>query len=89
MGAFLLRTMAALLLLQHGTIAFILSGLTAVAYFDAHAPQGFFPILNGGELAALYVFVFLLLAAVAGGPWSADGLLRKDEAEREPAAARV
>ena len=41
--------------------AFIMSGLCAVAYFYAHAPRGFFPILNGGELAALYAFVFLPL----------------------------
>jgi putative oxidoreductase len=52
--------------------AFILSGMTAVAYFYAHAPQGFFPILNGGELAVLYCFVFLYLAAAGPGPWSVD-----------------
>lgn len=52
--------------------AFILSGMTAVAYFYAHAPRGFFPILNGGELAVLYCFVFLYLSAAGGGPWSLD-----------------
>lgn len=52
--------------------AFILSGLTAAAYFIAHAPQGFFPLLNGGELAALYCFAFLYLAAAGPGPWSVD-----------------
>lgn len=52
--------------------AFILSGMTAVAYFYAHAPRGFFPLLNGGELAVLYCFVFLYLAAAGGGPWSVD-----------------
>ena len=52
--------------------AFVVSGMLAVAYFSAHAPQGFFPILNGGELAALYCFVFLYLAAAGGGPWSVD-----------------
>lgn len=52
--------------------AFIASGLTAAAYFIAHAPQGFFPLLNGGELAALYSFVFLYLAAAGPGPWSID-----------------
>ncbi len=56
--------------------AFILSGMTAVAYFYAHAPRGFFPILNGGELAALYAFVFLYLAAAGGGPWSVDAAMR-------------
>jgi putative oxidoreductase len=53
-------------------VAFILSGMCAVAYFYAHAPRGFFPILNGGELAALYSFVFLYLAAAGGGAWSVD-----------------
>jgi putative oxidoreductase len=52
--------------------AFILSGLCAVAYFYAHAPGSFFPLVNRGELAALYSFVFLYLAAAGGGPWSVD-----------------
>jgi putative oxidoreductase len=52
--------------------AFILSGMCAVAYFYAHAPHGFFPILNGGEPAVLYCFVLLYLAAAGGGAWSAD-----------------
>ncbi|MGK9231301.1 DoxX family protein [Inquilinus limosus] len=55
-------------------VAFILSGEMAVAYFMAHAPQSFFPILNNGELAALYSFVFLYLAAAGGGPWSVDAV---------------
>ena len=59
--------------------AFLLSGMTAVAYFYAHAPRGFFPILNAGELAALYCFVFLYLAAAGGGPWSVDRLLGRRE----------
>jgi putative oxidoreductase len=53
-------------------VAFILSGLCAVAYFWAHAPRGFFPILNGGGLAALYSFVFLYLAAAGAGAFSLD-----------------
>ena len=57
-------------------VAFVLSGLMAFAYFIAHAPQGFWPILNHGELAALYCFVFLYLAAAGGGPWSLDRRLR-------------
>jgi len=57
--------------------AFVASGLTAVAYFMAHAPQGFFPILNRGELAVLYCFAFLYLAAAGGGPWSIDAVRRK------------
>ncbi|WP_109465607.1 DoxX family protein [Albibacillus kandeliae] len=60
--------------------AFILSGMTAVAYFMVHAPQGFFPLLNGGELAALYCFVFLYLAAAGPGPWSVDAMRSKDAA---------
>ena len=53
-------------------VAFLLSGLMAFAYFIAHAPQGFWPLLNRGELAVLYCFVFLYLAAAGGGPWSVD-----------------
>ncbi|MBU2531878.1 MAG: DoxX family protein, partial [Alphaproteobacteria bacterium] len=56
-------------------VAFVLSGLMAAAYFIAHAPKGFFPLLNGGELAALYCFVFLYLAAAGAGPWSIDSLI--------------
>jgi putative oxidoreductase len=58
-------------------VAFVLSGLCAFAYFIAHAPQGFWPILNKGELAVLYCFVFLYLAAAGGGPWSLDRMLRR------------
>ena len=61
-------------------VAFVLSGMCAVAYFYAHAPRGFFPLLNGGELAVLYAFVFLYLAAAGGGPWSADKLWRNEPA---------
>ncbi len=59
------------------TTAFVLSGLMAVAYFMAHAPRGFYPILNAGELAALYCFVFLYIAAAGPGPWSYDAMRRK------------
>lgn len=58
-------------------VAFVMSGLMAVAYFMAHAPQGFWPILNRGELAVLYCFVFLFLAVAGGGEWSLDRLLRR------------
>jgi putative oxidoreductase len=54
--------------------AFILSGEMAVAYFMVHAPNGLFPMINKGELAALYCFVFLYLAVAGGGPWSLDRL---------------
>jgi putative oxidoreductase len=56
-------------------VAFTLSGFTAVAYFMAHAGKGFYPVLNGGELAALYCFVFLYFVFAGAGPWSADALL--------------
>lgn len=59
-------------------VAFILSGMLAVAYFYAHAQQGFFPMLNGGELAALYCFVTLHLAAAGGGSWSLDQTIRSE-----------
>jgi putative oxidoreductase len=52
--------------------AFVLSGMMAVAYWMAHAPQGPFPIANGGEAAVLYCFAFLYLAAAGGGAWSID-----------------
>ena len=52
--------------------AFVLCGLMAFAYFIAHAPRDFWPILNGGELAVMYCFVFLYLAVAGGGEWSLD-----------------
>ena len=52
--------------------AFVLSGMMAVAYFMVHAPQNVFPLINQGELAVLYCFVFLYLAAAGPGPWSLD-----------------
>jgi putative oxidoreductase len=54
--------------------ALLASGMCAVGYFYAHAPNGFFPILNRGELIALYCFVFLYIAAAGAGPWSIDAL---------------
>lgn len=59
-------------------VSFIVSGMLAVAYFYAHAGRDFFPILNGGELAALYCFVFLYLAAAGAGPLSIDRILKRD-----------
>ena len=59
-------------------VAFVLSGVMAIAYFYAHAPRGFYPILNGGELAAFYCFVFLYLAAAGGGAWSVDRMMKRD-----------
>lgn len=58
-------------------VAFVLSGLMAVAYFMAHAPQSFFPALNGGDAAILFSFVFLYIVFAGAGPWSVDALLKK------------
>lgn len=55
-------------------VAFILSGLMAVAYFMVHAPNNFWPIANGGELAAMFAFVFLYFVFAGPGPWSVDHL---------------
>ena len=55
-------------------IAFIASGEMAVAYFQAHAPRGFWPVTNGGELAALYCFVWLYFAATGSGRCSIDAV---------------
>ena len=57
-------------------VAFILSGEMAFAYFMAHAPQGFWPVLNHGEPAVLYCFIFLYLAAAGGGSWSVERIFR-------------
>jgi putative oxidoreductase len=54
------------------TTAFVLSGMMAVAYFMAHAGSNFHPILNGGELAIMFCFVFLWLATAGAGPFSVD-----------------
>ena len=58
-------------------VAFILSGQMAAAYFMAHAPNGFLPILNGGEMAVMYCFTFLYFAAAGAGAYSLDGLRGK------------
>ena len=55
-------------------VAFLLSGEMAVAYFIAHAPNGFWPVLNGGGPAVLYCFLFLYLSVAGAGPWSLDAL---------------
>ena len=56
-------------------IALIMSGEMAIGYFLAHAPQGFYPYLNHGELAVLYCFVFLYFIFAGAGPLSLDALL--------------
>ncbi len=58
-------------------VAFILSGEMAVAYFQAHFPQGFWPILNGGQPAIFYCFLWLYFSAAGAGAWSLDALRKK------------
>lgn len=57
-------------------VAYVLSGEMAVAYFIGHFPHGFWPILNHGELAIVFCFLFLYLSAAGPGPWSLDALRR-------------
>lgn len=59
--------------------AFIMSGEMAVAYFHSHAPRGFFPILNRGDDAILYCFIFFYLVFAGAGPLSLDALLRRNK----------
>jgi len=58
-------------------VAFLLSGEMAVAYFMAHEPKSFYPLVNGGESAVLFCFVFLYLVFAGGGPLSVDRLVLK------------
>ena len=58
-------------------VAFVLCGDMAVAYFMAHWPKNWLPLLNGGELAVLYCFVFLYLSVAGAGPWSVDAMRRR------------
>ena len=58
-------------------VAFSLAGEMAVAYFMVHARHSFWPLVNRGESAALYCFIFLFLAAAGGGAWSIDRLWRR------------
>ncbi len=69
-------------------VAFVLSGFMAVAYFLAHFPQGFFPVLNYGEAAVLYCFAFLYLAAAGAGPLSVDAVA-SGQGARAPALNRA
>ena len=65
--------------------AFVLSGEMAVAYFMVHAAQSFFPLINQGELAILYCFVFLYFAAAGAGPWSVDAMRGGEAVASRPA----
>ena len=60
-------------------VAFLLSGLLAVAYFMVHAPGGALPIINHGELAVIYCFVFFYFIFAGGGTWSLDRLIWKKD----------
>jgi putative oxidoreductase len=58
-------------------VAFILSGEMAVAYFQFHFPGGFWPLVNQGQPAVLYCFIWLYFSAAGAGPWSLDAALRR------------
>lgn len=60
-----------------GWAAFLSSGLMAAAYWMAHGTKALFPLVNGGELAALYCFVFLFISSQGSGIWSLDALRGK------------
>lgn len=64
-------------------VAFVLSGEMAVAYFFAHFPRSFFPMINGGDAAVLYCFVFLYLCFAGGGRWSIDALVARSATKEE------
>jgi putative oxidoreductase len=68
-------------------VAFILSGEMAVAYFMFHAKGSPFPLVNHGELAVAYCFVFLYMAVAGGGCWSIDAMWKKDSATAHPVVA--
>lgn len=59
-------------------IAFLLSGEMAVAYFKAHAPHGWVPLMNHGEAAVLFCFIFLFFAVHGGGPYTLESSMRRD-----------
>ena len=67
--------------------AFIASGMMAVAYFKVHASGGFFPIINRGEAAVLYCFIFLFIFFYGGGRFSLDALIFRRGAPAAPVAA--
>ena len=64
--------------------AFISSGMMAVAYFMAHAGSGFFPLVNRGELAVVYCFVFLFICAYGPGRWSLDSIIWRNRGPAGP-----
>ena len=69
-------------------VAFVLAGQMAVAYFMAHAPQSFYPALNGGDAAILFCFVFLYLVFAGPGAWSLDAVRSGRNAMTSPVGDR-
>jgi putative oxidoreductase len=70
-------------------VAFILSGTMAVAYWQFHAPNSLWPVVNQGMPAILFCFIFLLIAAQGGGEWSLDALLRHKRQRVPSVAAKI
>ena len=66
------------------TAAFIMSGEMAVGYFMSHAPHSFFPLINCGDAAILYCFIFFYFVFAGPGPWSLDAVLN-----RQPSRAQL
>lgn len=66
-------------------VAFLLAGEMAIAYWLVHAPKNFFPVLNGGESAILFCFVFLYITVAGPGPWSLDAMLGRKRSAEGPA----
>jgi putative oxidoreductase len=64
--------------LQTRLVAFIVSGEMAFAYFMAHAPKSFFPLINGGTLAIIFCFTCLFLSTAGPGPWSVDAAMKRN-----------
>jgi putative oxidoreductase len=58
-------------------VAFIISGEMAFAYFMAHAPKDFYPLINGGTLAIMFCFTCLFLSTAGAGPWSVDAAMKR------------
>jgi putative oxidoreductase len=62
---------------QTRLVAFIISGEMAFAYFMAHAPKAFYPLINGGTLAIMFCFTCLYLSTAGAGPWSVDAAMKR------------
>lgn len=65
-------------------VAFLLAGEMAVAYWMVHAPDNFWPVLNDGEAAILFCFIFLYVAVRGPGPWSVDAVMKRRRAAEGP-----